>query len=675
MQRRAGTARINLWWSMPVAILAAILGQVLLNAQHPWSGLGLYAAAIGSWLYNTRTLPHQAGVACAPQEAPRKLSSTRRKVLYLGLQAICVNVVATLVRDAFTWVGVVAWGISIIAFTAAFWENRSSTNGSANNPADKKPRRAWFAITFAALLLLGTFFRVWRLEEIPPEMTLDHTQNLLDVRDVVEDRLRPIFFPRNTGREPMQFYWTALLVRLTGQQVGFTILKVGTALAGLLTLPGVYLLARELYGRTVGLGALAFAAIASWPVILSRLGLRCPFAPLFATWAFYFLIRGLRRGERNSFVLLGLCLGAGLYGYTAFRVVPVAIGYTWLALRVTEGSPALRANLSWQNFGIIVVLAVVVFVPLGVFSLAHRYDFWGRSAWYLLGLPNRTPLIFLNNLKNVLLMFNWRGDMIPLNTLPYAPVLDPIFGGLFVLGVVSALRHAKHKTGTLTFTLLLLGLSALLPSTLAINFPNENPSVMRTSCAIPIVLTVAALPVGMWLSNVRASVPSRGAKIAVHAALAVLGVASVATNAVRVFAQYPQTYRAAVTNTSEIADVIRCFDEQIGDVADAYIIAGPDWINDDALAFELGLPTWENTFPKMSFASRDAERPKLYILHPNNGKGLQILQTHFPTGLTHTYASRYDKDLVTFFVPGTENLETTPDAQLAKLTTCAVQAH
>lgn len=93
--------------------------------------------------------------------------------------------------------------------------------------------------------------------------------------------------------------------------MGFDALKLGTALVGVLTLPGVYLMVGEAVGWWVGLWATSFAAVASWPVILSRLGLRCPFAPLVSTWTFYLLLRGLRSGRRNDYLLLGLLLGAG----------------------------------------------------------------------------------------------------------------------------------------------------------------------------------------------------------------------------------------------------------------------------------------------------------------------------------------------------------------------------
>ena len=79
------------------------------------------------------------------------------------------------------------------------------------------------------------FFRFYRLDSIPPEMVSDHAEKLLDVSDVLNGQLH-VFFPRNTGREAFQFYWTALMVKVFNTGVSFMALKLGTTLIGLLTL-------------------------------------------------------------------------------------------------------------------------------------------------------------------------------------------------------------------------------------------------------------------------------------------------------------------------------------------------------------------------------------------------------------------------------------------------------
>ena len=91
-------------------------------------------------------------------------------------------------------------------------------------------------------------------------MVSDHAEKLLDVWDVLHGQTS-IFFPRNTGREAIQMYLTAGIIQLFHTGYTFLSLKIGTILAGLLTLPFIYLLGKELANRRVGLLALLFAGI------------------------------------------------------------------------------------------------------------------------------------------------------------------------------------------------------------------------------------------------------------------------------------------------------------------------------------------------------------------------------------------------------------------------------
>ena len=72
-------------------------------------------------------------------------------------------------------------------------------------------------------------------------MVSDHAEKLLDVWDVLHGQTS-IFFPRNTGREAIQMYLTAGIIQLFHTGYTFLSLKIGTVLAGLLTLPYIYLL-------------------------------------------------------------------------------------------------------------------------------------------------------------------------------------------------------------------------------------------------------------------------------------------------------------------------------------------------------------------------------------------------------------------------------------------------
>ncbi|MFQ5616251.1 MAG: hypothetical protein ACE5GO_07310, partial [Anaerolineales bacterium] len=130
------------------------------------------------------------------------------------------------------------------------------------------------------MIALATFFRFYRLDAVPPEMISDHAEKLIDVRDVLNGEYS-IFFPRNTGREAFQFYLTAAVDILFGTGISFMSLKLGTAIAGMVTLLFMYLLGVEIGNRRVGLLALVFTGIAYWPNVISRIALRFALYPWF----------------------------------------------------------------------------------------------------------------------------------------------------------------------------------------------------------------------------------------------------------------------------------------------------------------------------------------------------------------------------------------------------------
>ena len=175
-----------------------------------------------------------------------------------------------------------------------------------------------------AIIALAAFFRLYRLDQVPPEMTSDHIEKLLDIYDLSHG-VRPIYFERNTGREPFQFYWAFTVMRVFNTGITFYGLKLANALIGIITIYGIYLLGRELAGEDVGLLAAFFASVMQWAESITRMGLRFPYAAIAATFALWALLRALRTGRRADYLIAGLIFGAGFYGYTPYRVMPIVV--------------------------------------------------------------------------------------------------------------------------------------------------------------------------------------------------------------------------------------------------------------------------------------------------------------------------------------------------------------
>ena len=185
------------------------------------------------------------------------------------------------------------------------------------------------AVLAGLVLVVGGYFRFAQLPTIPPEMTSDHVEKLYDVHDLVNGK-HSIYFERNTGREPIQFYFAAFLVNVFNTGFTYLTLKITAAVAGFLMLPFMFFLGRELEDDRLGLLAMAMTAISFWATAISRVGLRFPLAPLFVAPSLLFLLRGVKRHTRNDFLISGLFLGIGLYGYSTIRIVPLALAVALL---------------------------------------------------------------------------------------------------------------------------------------------------------------------------------------------------------------------------------------------------------------------------------------------------------------------------------------------------------
>jgi hypothetical protein len=516
------------------------------------------------------------------------------------------------------------------------------------------------------IILIATFFRVYRLAAVPAEMTSDHAEKLLDVQEIFDGQ-RPIFFPRNTGREAIQFYLTAFLVRFTPLQLNHLALKVGTAIVGILAIPFTYLLGKEFYGRVTGLLAAFFLAVSHWHVAITRVGLRFPFTAAFATPALYFLFRAFKTNRRNDWLATSLILGIGLHTYTAMRIVPllfvvlIGLKLTLDGLRILRKRSLPKIN-SWnpsflQNALLTGLFTGLLFLPLLRVIIDDPVAFWLRTLTRAQTTepPGAGELfwVFLNNIKNALLMFNVKGDDVVVNTIPGSPALGLVSAALFVLGsfylIWRLIPHRDRRSLYILVTLFFL----LLPSILSLAYPQENPSVVRTGGAIPWVMLVAALPLAVILTRIR-DLPAHSGKLAAGFIVTALAVAAILYNYNWYFVHYDANIRRSLWNSTEMGMVLHDFVETGGDLANAYHIPFPYWVDTRNIGINAGYIRWANTLSGDNWFgnhSRTAD-PKLYLLFPDDVQSLRRLMWLFPRGQTEIYDSPWEgKDFIIYRVP------------------------
>lgn len=548
-----------------------------------------------------------------------------------------------------------SFGVAVMnSFTSTLGRIRNSVV-SLRNGITLSPWSLLVVLCFAGLVVTRTVG--W--EFVPPEMTSDHIEKLTNVVDILEGRPY-IFFANNGGREPLAFYIIAFVSRVLGTGISFLSLKIVSVAAGILTLPFLYLLGKELADRRVGLLAMILGGIGYWPDTISRIGLRLPFAMLFCAATLFFFYRALRRRRWNDFLWAGIALGVGMYGYTPMRMVPLALVAVTALFLI---HPSSKGSRRWAFTGFLVTLVtmVLLFIPFMRYAVDFPNDFWLRTVsrmWPEEGVLQEPLQVLLGNIKNAMEMFAWNDGVGWFPCIPLRPALGVITGAFFHLGFIGLLVHTVKKWSWEALSLVVLVPILLLPSILALALPGENPSLARAIAAVPVVFLIPALTLALMTDFLRTLIPGTDGVRTGVVVLSVLIAAAGAQNLDLTLRQYPEQYKLNCENASEIGTFIRRFSQTIGSGEDAYFIPFPYWVDHRIVNVYAGMPinsekfVWPEDIPSFEFTGR----PTLFLLLAEDEDSLELLKQTFPTGYYGFVESSFPvRDFVFFIVPGTPN--------------------
>lgn len=679
---RAGI-QVGAWpWRTALALLLAFIGQLTMEPapERTWIiGVVFYFSAFGFMV-----LAYRRGEwflsPYSDAEGRAAVQGVARYRVRTGLLLISLPFILfafwSLKDNLFTALNLTLWLIAIVLFVLAFWQPAPQGIPWKGRWASLRQSKAWqvsfspWTLAVLAVAILVVFFRVYRLSQVPPEMVSDHAEKLLDIWDVLHGQTH-IFFPRNTGREAIQMYLTAGIIQWLGTGYTFVSLKIGTILAGLLTLPFIYLIGKEVANRRAGLLAVAFAGIAYWPNVISRAGLRFPLYPLFVAPSLYFLIRGLRSMRLNDFILSGLFLGIGLHGYTPIRILPfVLVAAVGLFLLHRQSRGVRKEALI--GLTVLALVSVVIFLPLLRYSIEYPEMFSYRSFTRLGSLEQPLPgpagQIFLSNLWKAVTMFGWDDGEIWVHSVTHRPALDVISAALFYLGVgLIVIRYLRQRHWLDLFLVLSVPL-LLMPSILSLAFPAENPALNRMAGAIVPVFVIIGMALDSWMTGIsgRIEAPmesgfvyagdrrlSPTARLAAVVAIVLIVISSF-QNYDLVFHKYQDYYLSASWNTSELGQVIRSYAESVGNPDTAWVVAYPYWVDTRLVGMNAGYPTKDYAIqPDQLAGTLTEKRNKLFLVNPEDKSDLDTLEQLYPMGMVSTYPSQVaGHSFVIFFVPG-----------------------
>jgi 4-amino-4-deoxy-L-arabinose transferase-like glycosyltransferase len=373
-----------------------------------------------------------------------------------------------------------------------------------------------FLILLIFILLIASFFRLWKLNEIPPGLYPDVAINGNEALETLKTGNLKLFYPENNGREGLMMWLIALSFSIFG--VSIWSIKIVAAIIGILTVLGLYLLTKELFKTTynlqpttynlVALLASFFLATSFWHTNFSRIGFRAILLPFILVFSFYFLLRGFRttllrqgyegRGKILNFIISGIFFGLGFYTYISFRfavlMLPVVLIPYWLIYKRER----LKKRFLLTTFYFLLSIFIVA-LPIGIHFLQHPQDFIGRAAPISVFKAENPVKEFFKSLILHLGMFNFYGDSNWRHNFAGSPMLPWLLGVLFLIGLILSFKEIFKKSNyqnknyqllSTYYFLLTTFFTMLLPGILTYE---GIPHSLRVIGVIPIVYIFVAI--------------------------------------------------------------------------------------------------------------------------------------------------------------------------------------
>ena len=187
-----------------------------------------------------------------------------------------------------------------------------------------KSKTVWLLIS---ILIIAGFLRLYKITTVPPGLYPDEAMNGNNALETLRTGDFKVFYPENNGREGLFINIQAVFLKIFGVNEPW-VLRLPSAIFGILTVLGIYFLTKELFGKNskpqapnnkqipnlnnqnskpfgnwkleignceVALLASFLLATSFWHINFSRIGFRAIMAPLLLVWSLYFLLLAFRK--------------------------------------------------------------------------------------------------------------------------------------------------------------------------------------------------------------------------------------------------------------------------------------------------------------------------------------------------------------------------------------------
>jgi 4-amino-4-deoxy-L-arabinose transferase-like glycosyltransferase len=361
----------------------------------------------------------------------------------------------------------------------------------------------WKITALFIIIAVASFLRFYDLKSAPPGLYPDEAMNGSNVLEALSKNPPEfkVFYPENNGREGLFINIQGIFLKYLMPASGLPqpwMLKIPSALFGILTVLGVYFLSKELFRKEkVALLAAFFIATGFWHINFSRIGFRAIMAPFFLAWGLYFIVKALRKNSALEAAIAGVFYGLGFHSYIAYRATPLII----LVVFVIAGF-----RMGWKKMlkigAIFSAVTIIVAAPLLIYFAQNPQDFLGRTTQISV-FSSPTPVKdFALNIVKTIGMFNVVGDFNWRHNVSGRPELFIPVGILFLIGLIHSLKlffkgFPKYGDENSFAALVVIAWFAVAAAPVVIS--NEGiPHALRAILMAPAAYILAGL--GAWLA-------------------------------------------------------------------------------------------------------------------------------------------------------------------------------
>jgi 4-amino-4-deoxy-L-arabinose transferase-like glycosyltransferase len=377
--------------------------------------------------------------------------------------------------------------VATVLLVIALWPWKQESHSEAT----LSPKLEKFLV--AGILLLAAFFRIFRLDQMPPGVFIDQGICGNIALQILHEGYRPIFADAILRNPPYLMYQLAAWFMVFKATAANFFLFFGVMSVGLVFF--AYWTIKQLSGVRTALIAAYILAVMCWNVNFSRNGfptIEVPFY-MFATMAF--LLHGFKTKKRWAFIVSSLFMAGGMYTYQAYKIFPGLLilfgAYEWFVNR-----ERIKANA--KNLVLFTGLAVVLMLPFTYITLHNGNNIWREQNYNIVSqIKEQKKLSPLYNMvTRTAKMFNREGDSNERHNLPNQRMLDDITGALFILGLFFSITRLFKREYFFAF----VGFGVMCLPCLLSQDPAHANRMLGTT---PFIALLAALPLGAAWDRIR----------------------------------------------------------------------------------------------------------------------------------------------------------------------------